>query len=306
MFDPQKVFLASDCIGVFGWNDVPGYAMVADGTYQDTHCDSVAWSYGLFPNWRNTLWSCNWSDVTDFHLTRWGVRTFGVPVAISNGWGDDCGPSEWSPRQRDAFLRLFRERLKTEAAACASSSDDPSKLTSHAPDHPVQGDTIPEPAAGEVNWALAANGSHATASSQDTSGGAAWPASGVIDGRRDDAGWGAGHGWASKGGEPLPQWLEVDFGQERPVHRFVVINYQKDNSPETAGKWGVRNYTIEAWDKRKQKWKPLLAEACDFPGKVRVHQLPQPVRTDRFRIVVTEVAPLDGQARLLQVEAWGR
>ena len=112
LFDPQKVFLASDCIGVFGWNDVPGYAMVADGTYQDTHCDSVAWSYGLFPNWRNTLWSCNWADITGFHLTRWGVRTFGVPVAISNGWGDDCGPSEWSPRQRDAFLRLFRERLK--------------------------------------------------------------------------------------------------------------------------------------------------------------------------------------------------
>ena len=120
LFDPQKVFLASDCIGVFGWNDVPGYAMVADGTYQDTHCDSVAWSYGLFPNWRNTLWSCNWTDVTDFHLTRWGVQTFGVPVAISNGWGDDCGPSEWSPRQRDAFLRLFRERLKLKQPGALS------------------------------------------------------------------------------------------------------------------------------------------------------------------------------------------
>jgi hypothetical protein len=305
LFDPQKVFLASDCIGVFGWIDVPGYAMVADGTYQDTHCDSVAWSYGLFPNWRNTLWSCNWNDVTDFHLTRWGVQTFGVPVAISNGWGDDCGPSEWSPRQRDAFLRLFRERVRLKQPV-RFLSDDPSKLTSHAPDHPVQGDAIPKPEPGEVNWALAANGSRATASSQDSSGGAARPASGVIDGRRDDAGWGAGHGWASKGGEPLPQWLEVDFRQERPVQRFVVINYQKDNSPETAGKWGVRNYTIEVWDKGKQKWKPLLSAASDFPRKVRVHQLPRPVSTERFRLVVTEVAPLDGQARLLQVEAWGR
>jgi hypothetical protein len=305
LFDPQKVFLASDCIGVFGWNDVPGYAMVADGTYQDTHCDSVAWSYGLFPNWRNTLWSCNWADVTDFHLTRWGVETFAVPVAISNGWGDDCGPSEWSPRQRDAFLRLFRERLKLKQPV-RFLSDGPSKLTSRAPDHSLPGDAIPEPEAGEVNWALAANGSHATASSQDASGGVARPASGVIDGRRDDTGWGAGHGWASKGGEPLPQWLEVDFGQERSVQRFVVISYQKDNSPETAGKWGVRNYTIEAWDKRRQKWKPLLAEASDFPRKVRVHKLSKPVRTDRFRVLFTEVAPLDGQARLLQVEAWGR
>jgi hypothetical protein len=304
LFDPQKVFLASDCIGVFGWIDVPGYAMMADGTYQDTHCDSVAWSYGLFPNWRNTLWSCNWGDVTDFHLTRWGVRAFGVPVAVSNGWGDDCGPSEWSPRQRDAFLRLFRERLKLKQPV-RFLSDDPSKLTSHAPDHPGQGDAIPEPAAGEINWALAVNGSHAAASSQDTAGGAARPASGVIDGRRDDAGWGAGHGWASKGGEPLPQWLEVDFGQERSVERFVVVNYQKDNSPETAGKWGVRNYNLEAWDKRKQKWKPLLAEASEFPRKVRVHTLSNPARTDRFRLLITEVAPLDGQARLLQVEARG-
>ena len=94
---------------------------------------------------------------------------------------------------------------------------------------------------------------------------AVWPASGVIDGRRDDAGWGAGHGWASKGGEPLPQWLEVDFGQERAVQRFVVINYQKDNSPETAGKWGVRNYTIEVWDKRKQKWKRRVSGGSRIP-----------------------------------------
>ncbi len=184
-------------------------------------------------------------------------------------------------------------------------SDDPDKLVSRAPDHPAQGDPIPEPAPDEVNWALAANGSHASASSQEVSVNAIWPASGVIDGRRDDAGWGTGHGWASKGGEPLPQWLEVDFGQERAVHRFVVITYQKDNSAETAGKWGVQSYTIEAWDKRKQRWQPLVAAAADFPAKVRVHQLPEPARTDRFRIMVTKVAPLDDQARLLQVEAWG-
>jgi hypothetical protein len=303
--DPEKVFLASDCIGVLGWTDVPGYAMMADGTYQDTHCDPVAWSYGLFPNWRNTLWSCNWSDITGFHLTRWGVQTFGVPVAVSNGWGDDCGPSEWSPHQRDAFLDLFRERLRMKAPV-RFLSDDPDKLATRAPDHAVQGDTIPEPAPGDVNWALATSGSRATASSQDASANAVWPASGVIDGRRDDAGWSAGHGWASGSGQAFPQWLEVDFGQERAVHRFVVITYQKDNSAETAGRWGVQDYSIEGWDKRKQRWKPLVAVAADYPVKARVHQLAKPAHTDRFRIVVNKVAPLDGQARLLQVEAWGR
>ena len=304
VFDPQKVFLASDCIGIPGFEHIPGYAMVADGTYQDTHCDCVAWSYGLFPNWRNTLWSCNWADINGFQLTRWGVQTFGVPVAISNGWGDDRGPSEWSPRQRDAILRLFRERLSMKARP-RFLSDDPSKLVSRAPDRPVQGDAIPEPAPGEVNWALASSGSRVTASSQDTSGSAIWPASGAIDGRRDDAGWGAGHGWASRAGDPLPQWLQVDFGRERAISRFVVITYQKDKSSETAGKWGVQNYAIEVWDQRKQAWKAVVRQASEFSSKVRVHQLPEPIRTDRFRIVVTEVAPLDGQARLLQVEAWG-
>ena len=304
-FNPEKVFLASDCIGLPGLERIPGYAMVADGTYQDSHCDSVAWSYGLFPNWRNTLWSCNWANVSAFPLTRWGVQTFGVPVAISNGWADDCGPSEWSPQQRDEILRLFRERLKMKTRV-RFLSEDPAALLARAPEHQALRDPIPAAAPGEVNWALAAHGSHATASSQDTIGSGVWPAAGVIDGLRDDTRWGAGHGWASKGGEPLPQWLEVDFGQERTLRRFVIITYHKENSAETAGKWGVQNYRIEAWDKRKGKWQPLVSEVREVPGKVRVHQLAKPVRTERFRVVVTKVVPQDGQARLLQVEAWGR
>jgi hypothetical protein len=309
-FDPQKAFLTSDCIGAYGWKDVPGYAMMADGTYQDSHCECDAWSYGLFPTWRNTLWSCNWFDIVDFQRTRWGVLKFGAPVAISNGWGNDCGPSEWTPRQRDAFLCLFRERLKMKGPV-RFLTEDPARLESLSPDHQVQGDAIPEPAAGEVNWALATNGSRASASSQEahgfgSQGHAAWPPSGAIDGRRDEAGWGAGHGWASKAGESLPQWLEVDLGQARTISRFVVISYDKEKSPETAGKWGVQNYAIEIWDARKQRWKPVVQQASEFPGKVRVHELRKPLTTDKFRILISEVAPLDGQARLLQVEAWGR
>jgi hypothetical protein len=304
-FDPQKVFLASDCIGVYGWTNVPGYGMMADGTYQDTHCDCVAWSYGLFPNWRNTLWSCNWDAVVHFERTRWGVRKFGAPVAISNGWDNDCGPSEWSPRQRDAFLRLFRERLKMDAPV-RFFTEDPAKLASASPDSDLPGDAIPEPAPGEVNWALDSNGSLASASSEDSSGKELWPALGAIDGVRDDGGWGDGHGWTSKAGEPLPQWLQVNFGQQRSVGRFVVFTYQNNKGSETAGRWGVRDYVIEVWDPRQQRWQAVARQSSEFPKKVRVHPLSEPVTTDRFRIVVSEVAPLDGQARLLQVEAWGR
>ena len=303
--DPRKVFLTSDCIGLPGMDNVPGYAMVADGTYQDSHCDPAAWAYAIFPNWRNGFWSCNWDSLRGFHFTRWGVERFGAPVAISNGWGEDRGPSEWTNLQRDRILGLFRDRLKAKPPARPLLSD-PASLLAHAPDRPVPGDLIPEPAPGEINWALSVNGSHATASSSEQLDAAAWPASGAIDGIRDDTGWGGGHGWTSKAGAPSPHWLEVDFGQERSVHRCVVITYQKEKSAETAGKWGIQDYQIEAWDARKQKWLPLCAVAGISPAKVRVHSLPNPVRMRKCRLLITEVAPLDGQARVLQFEAWGR
>jgi hypothetical protein len=80
-------FLASDCIGVNKWVNKPPYALVADGTYQDTHCDPESWSYGIFPNYRNALWSCNWEPVT--HLGTefaFGDRRLCHP----NGYGDDA------------------------------------------------------------------------------------------------------------------------------------------------------------------------------------------------------------------------
>jgi hypothetical protein len=184
-------------------------------------------------------------------------------------------------------------------------------LVALSPDSPGEGDAIPAPAPGEANWALASNGGRASASSFEAHGVgsaalASWPPSGAIDGRRDEAGWSKGHGWASKAGAPLPQWLEVDFGQVRDLRRFVVISYHKEKSAETAGKWGVQDYAIEIWDARKQRWRSVVRQAADVAQKVRVHALASPVATDRFRVVVSRVAPFDGQARLLQVEAWGR
>jgi hypothetical protein len=297
--DPQKVFLASDCLGATG--DVPGYGMVAHGTYQDTGCSPAAWSYGLFPNWRNVLWSCNWASLSNFDAMRWGVETFGVPVAISNGWGDDRGPSEWTTDQRDRFLQLFRARL-TRAERVRYLTGDPQRLVGRTLWPAAPGDPLPAPTPGTVNWALAARGGRTTASSQDAP---AYPASGVIDGVRDDSGWGAGHGWASGVGTSLPQWLQVDFAQPHTLTQFIVITYQRENSTDTATKWGIQNYEIQAWDGKANQWKTVLTETRNRPAKVRVHALPQPIRTEKVRLLVTRVAPFDGRPRLLQFEAWG-
>ena len=125
--DPEKVFLASDC-------SEPGcanYAMMADGTWQDTWCKPDRWLYGLFPNWRNTLWSCNWHPITNFAWTRWGVENLGTPVSVSNGYGDDKGPSEWTPEFKAQIMELFRARLAKQPTRFLK--DSPAALLKDAP-----------------------------------------------------------------------------------------------------------------------------------------------------------------------------
>lgn len=86
------------------------YALSSHGTYQDSGCNREYWKYGLFPNYRNTLWSCNWAPMKAFDRTEYGVNTFDVPVAISNGYGEDLGVSEMSREQVARLMGLFEKR----------------------------------------------------------------------------------------------------------------------------------------------------------------------------------------------------
>ncbi|HEY5910671.1 MAG TPA: discoidin domain-containing protein [Verrucomicrobiae bacterium] len=303
-FDSRKVFLASDCVGIAP--GIPGYAMVASGLYQDTHCNPERWPDALFPNWRNTYWSCNWGPASHFHWTRFGVEEFGAPVAISNGWGDDHGPHEWTAAELEDCLKLFRQRLAKGPAHVRYLSEDPTALLQRqGPDSsPAPGDPVPPPGPDEVNWALAAEGSHARASSEHASQDRRYPAGGAIDGLRGNEGWGHGHGWASASGAALPQWLEIEFPQPRSISRFLITTYQAPG--ESARRWGVQEYSIEVWDHAAEEWKAVVHENQGRILFTRVHALLQPVTTRKFRVVVTRVAPsAGGVARLLQVEAWG-
>lgn len=112
---PGKAFFSSDCIGEAeylgeSFADVPPYALLADGCYQDSHNRPDFWSYGIFPNHRNVLWSCNWTALTDFRYTVFGVYAYSTPVVVTNGWGDDRGFSEMSTEERADFIRLFNYR----------------------------------------------------------------------------------------------------------------------------------------------------------------------------------------------------
>mgnify|MGYP000568339068 FL=1 len=316
---PEKVILTSDAVGIFGWRDVPPSALWADGTYQDTHCRPSVQTFGFFPNWRNCLWSCNWEPITHFDWNQWGVQTYGAPVAISNGWADDKGAFEWSVAQRDNFLNLFRQNLQAGPPPRWCRTDPAITLLSAPPEGSASslaveglsndqllGDDFPIPLPSEKNWALTTEGSTASATSQTpNSSGGVWSPAGLIDGIRDDTGWYITHGWASQAGTALPQSVQIDFSAERAVRQFVVVTYHKLNSQETAAKWGVTNYRIEAWDETLAVWKTVVTENASRTVKTRVHTLPTSIKTKKFRVVVLNVAPLDGQARLLQIEAWG-
>ncbi len=130
-YNSQLCFFASDVIGVRHWTHKAPYALVAHATYQDSNCRPEAWSYGLFPNFRNTLWSCNWAAVSNFHWTKYGVETFDTPVVIANGSaGDDIGIAELSSQQLKQVLNLFekRKQRRMEISWVEENDGDPAYL----------------------------------------------------------------------------------------------------------------------------------------------------------------------------------
>jgi F5/8 type C domain len=295
--DREKVLLTSDVDDEARGGET---ALVADGTWQDGGCQPELWSYGLFPNWQNTLWSCNWWPISHIAWTRWGVDNFGAPVSISDGWRDDRGPAEWNQAEQQGFLSLFRKRL-TMKGRIRFLADDPAKLLAHAPVVFQPSDAISTPAAGEKNWALVANGGKATTSSEDGN----FSAAGLIDGLRDETNWGNGHGWTSGHGQALPQWVEVEFPQPREISRFVVVTVGSTTDQLMTERYGTQDYDIEVWDQLSNAWKAVVSEHSGRLMMTRVHSLEKAVTTTKFRVVVEKVASPDDQARLLQVEAWG-
>lgn len=124
-YNPQLAFLSSDAVGIKGcWgqsypNGVPGYAMVADGNFQDSACKFATWAGCLFPNWRNKYWSCNWYPETHFDEMGVGALLMGTPVSWSTAGGYGCSkdkrdissPHKWSDATWAKWSALFKQRL---------------------------------------------------------------------------------------------------------------------------------------------------------------------------------------------------
>ncbi len=98
----------------------------------------------------------------------------------------------------------------------------------------------------------------------------------------------------------------MPYREPRTIDRFVVITYGNQSAGYLTLVWGVTDYEIQTWDAGTSQWKTTVTEAEGRAAQVRVHNLPKPIQTDKFRIMVHRVAPPDGRARLLQLEALGR
>lgn len=114
-FNKELAFLTSDCQGMTvddktRWLDVPPCAIMAHGNYQDSHSRPSVWPYGIFANYRNVMWSCNWQAVTHFDYTRFGVEHYNTPIAVTNGWLDDKGLARLDESQLAAVMELFKQR----------------------------------------------------------------------------------------------------------------------------------------------------------------------------------------------------
>jgi len=114
---PQVAMLTSDDQGLTSnhddskrWLNVPPYAIMSHGTYQDSHCEPSTWAWGIFSNLRNVLWSCNWQAVTHLDYTAFGVEHYQTPVVTTNGWLDDKGIARLNNDELQAVMKLWNKR----------------------------------------------------------------------------------------------------------------------------------------------------------------------------------------------------
>ncbi len=103
---PDLVLLAAD-------NGATSYALAAHGTYQDSGAREKHWGQSMFANYRNSLWSCNWTPLQGDLNNLIAAEKYGLPQGLSNGWEDNCGPSRMPPELLDTVLKRFTKNVES-------------------------------------------------------------------------------------------------------------------------------------------------------------------------------------------------
>jgi len=156
-----------------------------------------------------------------------------------------------------------------------------------------------------LNVALASNGGVATASSQLAP---AYPPSGAINGDRRGLNWGNGGGWNDGTTNSYPDWIEIAFNGLKTIDEVSVFsmqdNYTAPVEPTptlTFGLWGLRTFEIQYWT--GSSWATIPGATITNNVLVWRRFTFSPVTTSRIRVHIS--AALNGNSRVIEVEAWG-
>jgi hypothetical protein len=160
-----------------------------------------------------------------------------------------------------------------------------------------------------VNYALAANGATALASSTLDPMRAPLAA---INGDRRAIHWGSdpstGSGWHDSSDNTYPDWLEVRFAGSRLIDAIKVYGVQDSvfapqEPTEALGstRFGLVDFELQYWT--GAAWATLPGTSVTGNNKVQRAFTFAPVTTDRVRLLVTKA--LAGYSRLAELEAWG-
>ena len=204
--------------------------------------------------------------------TRYGVETFGVPVAISNGWGDDRGPAEWTAGEREQILELFRRRLQQPERVRYLTTD---------PLAAMQGDPLPAADAGTGELGARPRAAAGRRPRRRTRPATRRPA-------RSTACATSRAGAAGTAGPARPSRARIGCRSRFPSRAGSNASSSSPTITTTASTrpsvWGVRDYEIQVRDGRTDAWKTVVTESQGRAVKVRVHDLPQPIEVRAFRI----------------------
>lgn len=147
-----------------------------------------------------------------------------------------------------------------------------------------------------VNVTLAASGGQARASSVALS----YPTRFAINGDR------LGRGWVGQTPFTFPGWLQVDFNGMRTIDEVDVFSAQDppDVPPTetlTFTRGGLTEFEVQYWN--DTAWVTVPGGSVSGNNKVWRKVTFPPVTTDKVRVLIH--ATSDGQARLIELEAYG-